>query len=156
MSRRIKVLSAGFNNHRREFDLELTGRGVLAFPYHRADPPPTPNDPIRDFYIDPELGDEGVTYMLESGAEGSVLADHVSEINRDPVYMRDLLLYQLTVEALQRMESSAYGVRQLSRRLKTSPAQLYRLLDTTNYKKTVDKMLELLHVLDAEVELRVT
>jgi hypothetical protein len=54
------------------------------------------------------------------------------------------------------MESSAYGVRQLSRRLKTSPAQLYRLLDTTNYKKTVDKMLELLHVLDAEVELRVT
>jgi hypothetical protein len=120
------------------------------------EPPPTPDDPIREFFIDPELGDEGVTYVLESGAEGSVLADHVREINRDPSYMRDLLLYQLTVEALQRMESSAYGVRQLSRRLKTSPAQLYRLLDTTNYKKTVDKMLELLHVLDAEVELRVT
>ena len=53
------------------------------------------------------------------------------------------------------MESSPSGVRQLSRRLKTSPAQVYRLLDTTNYKKTVDKILELLHVLDAKVEVRV-
>jgi hypothetical protein len=53
------------------------------------------------------------------------------------------------------MESSPFGVRQLSRRLETSPAQIYRLLDTTNYKKTVDKMLELLHVLDATVEVRV-
>ena len=153
---RMKVLRASINNRRHEFEIELTEKGVLTFPYHRAEPPPTPGDPIREFFIDPELGDEGVTYVLESGSEGSVLADHVLEINRDPAYMRDLLLYQLTVEALQRMESSSYGVRQLGRRLKTSPAQLYRLLDTTNYKKTVDKMLELLHVLDAEVELRVT
>ena len=55
----------------------------------------------------------------------------------------------------QEPESSPSGVRQLSRRLKTSPAQVYRLLDTTNYKKTVDKMLELLHVLDAKVEVPV-
>lgn len=117
--------------------------------------PPTRDDPIREFFIDPELGNEGVTYVLESGAEGSVLSDYVLEVNRDPAYMRDLLLHQLTVEAVQRMESSPSGVRQLSRRLKTSPAQVYRLLDTTNYKKTVDKMLELLHVLDAKVEVRV-
>ena len=106
-------------------------------------------------FIDPELGSEGVTYVLESGAEGSVLSDHVLEINRDPAYMRDLLLYRLTVEAVKRMESSPSGVRQVSRRLKTSPAQVYRLLDTTNYKKTIDKMLELLQVLDAKVDIRV-
>jgi len=152
---RVKVLNVSINNRRREFEVELTDRGFLTFPYHRADPRPTRADPIRDFSIDPELGDEGVTYVLESGASGSVLADYVLEINRDPAYMRDLLLHQLTVEAVQRMESSPSGVRQLSRRLGTSPAQLYRLLDTTNYKKTVDKMLELLQVLDAKVEVRV-
>jgi len=123
---------------------------------------PTRDDPIREFFIDPELGNEGITYVLRSGAEGSVLSDYVLEINRNPAYMRDLLLHQLTVEAVQRMESSPSGVRhspsgvrQLSRRLKTSPAQVYRLLDTTNYKKTVDQMLELVHVLDAKVEVRV-
>ena len=151
----VKVLSVASNNRRREFEIELCDRGVLTFPYHRADPPPTRDDPIREFFIDPELGNEGVTYVLESGADGSVLSDHVLEINRDPAYMRDLLLHQLTVEAVQRMESSPFGVRQLSRRLKTSPAQIYRLLDTTNHRKTVDKLLELLHVLDAKVEVRV-
>lgn len=151
----LKMLNTSINNRRREFEIELPDRGVLPFPYHRAEPPPTRDDPIREFFIDPELGNEGLTYVLESGADGSVLADHVLEINRDPAYMRDLLVHQLTVEAVQRMESSPSGVRQLSRRLKTSPAQIYRLLDTTNYKKTVDRMLELLHVLDAKVEVRV-
>ena len=152
---RVKVLNASINNRRREFEIELADRGVLTFPYHRAEPSPTSDDPIREFFIDPELGNEGVTYVLESGAAGSVLSDYVLEINRDPAYMRDLLLHQLTVEAVRRMESSPSGVRQLGRRLKTSPAQVYRLLDTTNYKKTVDKLLELLHVLDASVEVRV-
>ncbi len=54
------------------------------------------------------------------------------------------------------MESSPYGVRQFSRRLKTSPAQVYRLLDTTNYKKTVDRMMDLLHVLEANIDVSVT
>ncbi|HEX6853476.1 MAG TPA: hypothetical protein VF139_18920 [Candidatus Polarisedimenticolaceae bacterium] len=35
----------------------------------------------------------------------------------------------------------------------TSPAQLYRLLDTTNQSKSVDPMLRLLQALDCEVEL---
>ncbi len=153
---KLKVLNVSINNRRHEFEIELPGRGLLTFPYHRAEPPPTSDDPIREFFIDPELGNEGVTYVLDSGVHGSVLSDHVLEFNRDPAYMRDLLLHQLTVEAVQRMEASPSGVRQVSRRLKTSPTQVYRLLDTTNYKKTVDKMLELLQVLDAKVEVRVS
>lgn len=34
----------------------------------------------------------------------------------------------------------------------TSPAQFYRLIDPTNYRKSVDKMLMLLRVLDCEIE----
>jgi hypothetical protein len=37
--------------------------------------------------------------------------------------------------------------------LGTSPAQLYRLLDQTNYAKSIDQLLALLSILDCEVEL---
>jgi hypothetical protein len=43
--------------------------------------------------------------------------------------------------------------REIIRRLGTSPAQFYRLLDPTNYGKSIDALLSLLQVLDCEVEL---
>ncbi|MBI4880877.1 MAG: XRE family transcriptional regulator [Planctomycetes bacterium] len=67
--------------------------------------------------------------------------------------MRDLLLYKLTIEAQKRLEESPLSKREIIRRLGTSAAQLYRLLDSTNYRKSVDKLLLLLHVLDCEVDL---
>jgi len=103
--------------------------------------------------VDKELGGEGFTYELESGAEGTVHIDQVLDYHQDPGYMADLLLYKLTVEAQKRIERSGIGIRQLARRLRTSPSQLYRLLDTTNYRKSVRQVLSLLHALDCEVDL---
>jgi hypothetical protein len=90
--------------------------------------------------------------VLASGAEGSVHIDHILDYNEEPGYMRDLLLHNLTVEALMRLEASPLSRREIIRRLGTSPAQFYRLIDPTNYRKSVDKMLTLLRVLDCEVE----
>ncbi|TMQ69656.1 MAG: hypothetical protein E6K81_14405, partial [Candidatus Eisenbacteria bacterium] len=45
--------------------------------------------------------------------------------------------------------------REIIRRLGTSAAQFYRLLDQTNERKSVDRLLALLQVLDCDVELRV-
>jgi hypothetical protein len=39
------------------------------------------------------------------------------------------------------------------RRLGTSAAQLYRLLDQTSYSKSVDELLRLLQVLDCDIDL---
>jgi hypothetical protein len=39
------------------------------------------------------------------------------------------------------------------RRRETSAAQLYRLLDQTNYRKSVDQVLALLQVLNCDVDL---
>ncbi len=66
--------------------------------------------------------------------------------------MRDLLLYKLTIEAQARMESTPLSKRELARRLKTSLTQIYRLLDQTNYRKSVDQVLGLLRVLDCDVD----
>lgn len=147
----MKITSVTANNRKRAFEVK-TRRGQWPFPYSKAEPAPTPSDPLVELYIDPELGREGFTYLLASGAEGSVHIDHVLDYNEEPGYMRDLLLYNLTVEALERIEASPLSKREIIRRLGTSPAQFYRLLDTTNYRKSIDKMLALLQVLDCEVE----
>jgi len=147
----VKITSVTANNRKRAFEV-TTRRGQWPFPYSKTDPPPTPSDPLVKLYIDPELGREGFTYVLASGAEGSVHIDHVLDYNEEPGYMRDLLLYNLTCEALERLETTKLSKREIIRRLGTSPAQFYRLLDTTNYRKSVDKMLALLQVLGCEVE----
>ena len=66
--------------------------------------------------------------------------------------MRDLLLYKLTIEAQERTQTTQLSKRELARRLKTSLTQVYRLLDQTNYRKSVDQVLGLLRVLDCDVE----
>jgi len=48
---------------------------------------------------------------------------------------------------------SPLSKREIIRRLGTSAAQLYRLLDQTNYRKTVDQLVALLQVLNCEVDL---
>jgi len=150
----VKSTSVRANNRKRVFEV-VTRSGEWSFPYGKTDPSPTPADPIVELFIDPELAREGFTYVLASGAEGSVMMDHVLDYNEDPGYMRDLLLHKLTVEALKRLETAALSKREIIRRLGTSPAQFYRLLDTANYRKSVDKMLALLQVLGCEVEVTV-
>ena len=150
----MKITSVVANNRRHAFEV-VTRRGQWPFPYSKTDPSPSPRDPIVELYIDPELAREGFTYVLASGAEGSVMMDHVLDYNEEPGYMRDLLLHNLTVEALNRLETTSLSKREIIRRLGTSPAQFYRLLDTTNYRKSVDKMLALLQVLGCEVEVTV-
>ena len=105
--------------------------------------------------MDKELGREGFTYILESGKEGTVHVEQVLEYNQDPSYMRDALLYKLTLEAQKRIEASPLSKREIIRRLGTSATQLYRLLDQKNYRKSVDQLLSLLHVLDCDIDLLV-
>jgi hypothetical protein len=124
-------------------------------PYSKVQPTPTAGDRIAEVFVDPELAREGFTYELESGGEGSVHLDAVLEYNQDPTYMAELTLYRLTTECRERFDSSGLSAREVARRLGTSTAQLYRLLDPTNYSKSLRQMLALLYVLGYEVELEV-
>jgi hypothetical protein len=123
------------------------------FPYSKADPCPNAEDLVARVFVDREVGQEGFTYVLESGHTGTVHVEQVLEYNQDPSHMRDLLLYRLTLAAQKRMEASPLSKREIIRRLGTSAAQLYRLLDQTNYRKSVDQVLALLQVLDCDVDL---
>ena len=148
----MKISSIRANNRKKVLEIH-TRKGDYTFPYVKLDPAPTSKNRIAQVHPDPELGKEALTYVLESGAEGTVHLDEVLDYNQDPGYLADLLLYKLTVEAKKRLDSSSIGIRPLARQLDTSPAQLYRLLDTANYRKSVRQMLGLLHALDCEVDL---
>jgi hypothetical protein len=148
----MKIRSVKHNNHRKVFEIKL-GKRTLVFPYAKTDPQPRMDDPVRQVFVDDEIGREGFTYVLNSGREGTVHIEQVLEYNQDPSYLRDLLLYRLTTEAQKRIEKSPLAKREIIRRLGTSPAQLYRLLDQTNYRKSVDQLVSLLQVLDCDVDL---
>ena len=152
----MKIRKVEANNRKGEFRLVTYAGDAYVFPYVKAEPQPDSANKVADADVDQELASEAFTYVLESGDEGFVHVDQVLEYNEDPTYLRDLLIYKLTVEAKQRVEASGLSRRELARRLKTSVPQLYRLLDTTNTKKSLNQLVSLLQILDCSVDLVVT
>jgi hypothetical protein len=148
----VKIRAVTHNNRKRTFEVRTSSK-TLVFPFSKADPTPTMEDPITELVVDDELGREGFSYVLRSGRTGTVHGEQVLEYNQDPNYRRNLLLYKLTIEAQKRVAASPLSKREIMRRLGTSAAQLYRLLDQTNYRKSIDQVLALLQVLNCEIDL---
>ena len=148
----MKIRSVRANNKKKVFEIKTSSR-KYSFPYVTASPTPTSEDPIARVFVDKELGREAFTFELASGKTGTVHLEQVLEYNQDPNYLRDLLLYKLTLEAQKRVAQSRLAKREIVRRLGTSATQLYRLLDQTNYEKSVDQLVSLLQILDCEVDL---
>lgn len=147
----MNILSVDINRSRRAFEV-VTPDHTYSFPFAKCDPKPSASDPIHYASVDPELANEAFTYQLESGAEGSVHIEQVLDYNKDPSYLRNTLLYQLTLEAQKRVAETQLSKREIIRRLGTSATQFYRLLDQTNYAKSIDQVLRLLNVLDCSIE----
>ena len=150
----MKIQSVALNNRKKAFEVKAS-KQLFQLPYSKATPHPSTADPVVQVFVDKELGREGFTYVLASGKEGTVHGEQVLEYNQDPHYLRDALLYKLTIEAQKRVEASSLSKREMIRRLGTSATQYYRLLDQTNSRKSIDQLLALLHVLDCDVDLLV-
>lgn len=148
----MKIRSVTFNNRKKGFEVR-TSKAAFWFPYAKLEMRSTPDDPVVRAVVDAEIAREGFSYALASGKEGTVHMDRVLEYNQDPAYLRDRLLYRLTLEAQRRVARSRLSRREIIRRLGTSATQFYRLLDQTNYRKSIDQLLSLLHVLDCDVDL---
>ena len=148
----MKIRGVRINNRRKAFEVQTSARRLL-IPFVKVDPKPTASNPVVRTYVDKEIGSEGFGYVLRSGQEGTVHIEQVLEYNKDPDHLRDQLLYRLTLEAQKRVSASALSRREIIRRLRTSAAQFYRLLDQTNYQKSVDQLVSLLQILDCDVQL---
>src|SRR5215831_4204150 len=140
----MKIRAVSVNNRRKAFDVR-TSKGTLPYPFAKTNPRPTGADPIARVWIDKELDSEAFTYALGSRQEGTVHVEQVLEYNKDPDYLRDRLLYRLTLEAQKRVAASSLPKREIIRRLGTSATQFYRLIDH-------DQLVSLLQVLDCDVD----
>lgn len=148
----MTITAVAPNNRKHRFEVTI-GDETLVFPYAKADPAPTGDDPLLGVVPDPELGSEAFTYQLSSGLEGTIHMDAVLEYNRDPSMLADLAMCRLTLQARERYEESGLSAREVARALRTSTSQLYRLLDPTNYNKSMHQLLALLNHLGYDVEL---
>ena len=148
----MRIRSVTNNNRKKALEIATAG-AKMQFPHAKLQLRPSTADPILEVFVDKELANEAVTYVLESGKNGTVHIEQILEYNEDPRYLRDSLLYKLTLEAQKRLEKIPLSKREIIRRLGTSATQFYRLLDQTNYRKSVDRLLSLLQVLDCDVEL---
>ncbi len=148
----MKIRTVSYNNRKKSFEVRMGSRTYL-YPYSRTEKGPRADNLVREVYVDEELGREGFTYVLNSGQEGTIHAEQVLDYNEDPHYLRDAMIYKLTVEAQLRLKSTELSRREIIRRLGTSATQFYRLIDQTNTRKSFGQLLALLHILDCEVDL---
>ena len=102
----MKIRSVKHTNRKKAFEIKASNR-TLQFPYSKLDLQPSGDDPVDRVYVDKELASEGFTYVLKSGKSGTVHIEQVLEYNQDPAYLRDVILYKLTVETQKRLEKSA-------------------------------------------------
>jgi hypothetical protein len=65
------------------------------------------------------------------------------------------VLETLSSISRQKIKESPLSKRDLAHRLGTSASQLYRLLDPDNHRKSIDRILDLLEVLECGVEITV-
>ena len=147
----MKIQSVTINNRKKTVEID-TRKGIFGLPFAKLRVKPTANNRIAEIYIDPELGRRAITYRLASGGEDSVHIDAFLDYNRDPDFLRKVTLHKLSLEASKAMKASGLSKHEVVRRLKTSPSQLYRLLDPSNHRKSIDEMLRLLSVLGCKVE----
>ena len=148
----MKIRGVTLNNRKKEFVVRTRSK-TYVYPYARLHVRPTPKNRVAKVHVDKELANEGFTYILDSGKEGTIHIDQVLDYNQDPAHLKELLLYKLTIEAQKRVKSSALSKREIIRRLGTSAAQFYRLLDQSHYRKTIGQMMALLHILDCEIDI---
>jgi hypothetical protein len=148
----MKIKKVSTNNRKKCIDIE-TAKGLFSLPFAKLRLIPTVKNRIVKIYIDPELANECITYFLESGADDSVPLCAFLDYNKEPEYMRKATLYNLTIKALELLEQSHLSKREVARKLHTSPTQIYRLLQTNNYTKTIDMMLKLITALGYDFEI---
>ncbi len=147
----MKIKNVKVDNRKKNIFIS-TSKGEYSLPFAKLLNGPTQDNKIDEIYVDRELGNEAVTYILESGDEDSIHLDVFLDFNKEPDFLKKIFLFKLTEKAQKSLKTSGLSKNEICRRLKTSPSQLARLLDQTNDKKSVDKMLELLAVLGVSVE----
>jgi hypothetical protein len=100
--------------------------------------------------VDPESGDHAFYFERHPGKAVFVPYDEPLRIAGEPEYAKHQAIFQMTKRLNDFIGRQGVAKRELARRMGTSLSQLARLLDTTNYKKEMARLIELARILDYE------
>lgn len=141
-----KFKSARHDNKKRLFNLEYSSGLKIECPYSALGI----KGAVVEASPDNESGRHSFYFDLENGVREFVPFDQPLHIVQNPEYVRQQTLYEVTKQLNVFIQKSKIPKRELARRLKTSLSQLSRLLDTTNYKKELSRLIELAAMLNYE------
>ncbi len=135
-----------FDNKRRSFYLEYTSGLKVDCPYSALGI----HGKVTEAAPDDEVGEHSFYFVLESGKRDSVPYDQPLHIAQNPEYLKRQTLYEMTKVINELIRKGKVSKRELARRLGTSMSQLSRLLDTSNYKKELSRLIEIAAMLNYE------
>lgn len=135
-----------FDNKKKVFHLEYTSGLKVECPYSALG--------IRSLVIeaapDIESGQHSFYFILNNGKKNYVPFDQPLHIMQHPEYVKQQTLFEVTKQLNKLIDRCGISKRELARRLGTSLSQLARLLDVTNYKKELSRLIELAALLNFE------
>lgn len=141
-----KFKTVEFNNKKRVFHLQYTSGLQLECPFSAIGL----NQKVVEAGPDLEAGGHSFFYVLEDGSKDYVPYDQPLHITQHPEYVKEQALYEMTKLINQFIRKEKISKRELARRLHTSPSQLERLLDPTNHKKELSRLIEIAALLNYE------
>lgn len=142
--KRFKLVE--FDNKKRVFRLAYTSGLVIECPYSAL----SINKKVIEAAPDSEDGGFSFYFVLENGKKHFVPFDQPLHIVQNPSYVKEQTLFEMTKELNRFIKADSISKRELARRLNTSLSQLARLLDTTNYKKDLSRLIEIAAILNYE------
>lgn len=139
-----KFKAVTFDNKKRVFHLEYTSGLKVNCPYSALGI----HGKVTEAGPDSEVGSHAFYFVLENGKKDYVPYDQPLHIVQNPEYVKQQTLFDMTLAINKFIKKEKVSKRELARRLNTSTSQLSRLLDTTNYKKELSRLIEIGAMLD--------
>ncbi len=141
-----KFKKVEFDNKKRVFHLQYTSGLKVECPYSSF----KIQSKVIEAGPDPEVGGHSFYFVLENGKKDYVPFDQPLHVLQNPEYVKEQTLYDMTKCLNEFIRKEGVSKRELTRRLGTSMSQLQRLLDTTNTKKELSRLVELAAMLNYE------
>jgi hypothetical protein len=141
-----KFKKVAFDNKKKKFRLEYFSGLKVEIPYSALGI----RERVTDAAPDCEVGEHSFYFVLENGKKDYVPYDQPLHIAQNPDYVKQQTLYEMTKAINEFIRKEKVPKRELARRLNTSMSQLARLLDTTNYKKELSRLIQIAAMLNYE------
>lgn len=143
-----KFKKVEFNNKKKVFRLTYNSGLTVECPYIAFGI----KEKVIDAGPDKEVGNHSFYFVLESGKQDYVPFDQPLYISNNPDYMRQELMFELTMKIQNMIENAGISKRELARSLKTSVTQINRLLDQTNYNKDLSRLIQIASLLNYDFD----